>query len=536
MVYSHYVTMGGFAVDVEDIHNKLDVVTLSPDCVLYLARYGYFCKVQESDIEDKSKADTFAKAIVCIQVLWIVGQAIERKATGYPLTLLEIHTIVHAACALVMYGLWIQKPLNIGAPTIIELGENKDLIAFGVELKADESGWGQYVINRNGLTLVSIRDRPKFLWYSNPTQVFKGLTRPDMFNTTDHMVSSFRIGENVVPLTMQYWRCHEDEEGRSTVSPIGTIRENYETTEYHRPCTLGSGQTLPSKLGPGFRIDLVDGLERGNVCPDSGQELAAYTISLTTKDLRRLDLVDKFLQRIQHKIDPERSYPKVEQPKFLEHVPRGECYLDPQYPAYRLDNFDHKFPREGISFRIENFEDTFLNTLNEGNAYLAAALALLPTAYGGIHIAALTIIFPTQTERLLWKISCYDLIASAGFLVVLFFLVYMDKSIFEAYTRFRHKNNGMQPSLPTENSASSSRVRPPLTRAFFSCLRVLEDDGSTRNSAVPWLFLFFGSCFVLFYMLSRLFIVVESFISLRHVPVGVYQTPTLNIMNNFPHI
>jgi hypothetical protein len=38
------------------------------------------------------------------------------------------------------------------------------------------------------------------------------------------------------------------------------------------------------------------------------------------------------------------------------------------------------------------------------------------------------------------------------------------------------------------------------------------------------------------YIGARLFIVIESFISLRHVPVGVYLTPDKNFMSYIPHL
>ncbi|CZS94124.1 uncharacterized protein RAG0_04167 [Rhynchosporium agropyri] len=102
MVYAHYILMGGFAVHVDKIHNTVEVIT-----------------VTTGDIGDKSKADVLAKSLVCVQVLWVVGQAIERKATGYPMGLLEVHTIVHVVCALLMYALWFQKPFNDQSPQFL---------------------------------------------------------------------------------------------------------------------------------------------------------------------------------------------------------------------------------------------------------------------------------------------------------------------------------------------------------------------------------------------------------------------------------
>lgn len=119
--------MAGFAAIVEDIRNVLDRVTLTLDGVLFLARYGHFCKVRWSEIDDRSKADMLAKSLVCFQILWVAGQAIERKISSYPITLLEIHTLVHVMFALIMYALWAKKPQNIQFPTLAEFGENWEL-------------------------------------------------------------------------------------------------------------------------------------------------------------------------------------------------------------------------------------------------------------------------------------------------------------------------------------------------------------------------------------------------------------------------
>lgn len=133
MVYGHYAVMGGFAADVEKIHNVATRVSITPTGVLFLAKVGHFCRVPRSHIEDKSKADIFAKGLVCIQVLWVAGQAIERKLAGYPITLLEIHTHVHVICAPVMYGLCAQKPHNVQDPTMILFEDDQGALAFMLE-------------------------------------------------------------------------------------------------------------------------------------------------------------------------------------------------------------------------------------------------------------------------------------------------------------------------------------------------------------------------------------------------------------------
>ena len=112
--YGFYVAMGGFVYDVENLREDLSLVTLTPRGIITLAKQGQFVDISTEDITDKSKADIFTKSLICIQVSWMAIQCIARKAAGYPLTLLEIHTMVHVVCALVLYLLWWKvSPLQL---------------------------------------------------------------------------------------------------------------------------------------------------------------------------------------------------------------------------------------------------------------------------------------------------------------------------------------------------------------------------------------------------------------------------------------
>ena len=96
-------------VDVDEYSNRFSQLTITPLGVIALARKGHFLSISNDSIEDKSKADLFAKGMVLFQVLWMVVQCIARVASGYPLAVLEVHTIVHIVCAMLMYALWFYK-------------------------------------------------------------------------------------------------------------------------------------------------------------------------------------------------------------------------------------------------------------------------------------------------------------------------------------------------------------------------------------------------------------------------------------------
>jgi hypothetical protein len=89
-------------------------LTLSSRSALNLVQHEYFLEMKKSAIDDKSKADGFAKLVVCGQVLWVFLACMARKVAGYPITILEIYALVHIVCAFMMHLLWWKVSLHIG--------------------------------------------------------------------------------------------------------------------------------------------------------------------------------------------------------------------------------------------------------------------------------------------------------------------------------------------------------------------------------------------------------------------------------------
>lgn len=110
----------------EDVEGRgTTTVRVSGTTVLWLADQGHWIKIPRAKITDKSKADTFQKILVLIQVSWMVMQCIARWMYKLPLTLLEIHTMVHVVCAMVLYGFWFKVRKN---PSSTETAEATDHI------------------------------------------------------------------------------------------------------------------------------------------------------------------------------------------------------------------------------------------------------------------------------------------------------------------------------------------------------------------------------------------------------------------------
>ncbi|KAK4454848.1 hypothetical protein QBC34DRAFT_103179 [Podospora aff. communis PSN243] len=123
--YGFFLVMGG----IEIIHGPSgDIRTLSVAGIKHLAVHNAGAlKVSRSSIDDRSKADLLQKGLVLLQVTWMVLQCIARKASGLPITLLELHTMVHVVCAFAMYAFWLKKPLDVKSTEILDISRFGDV-------------------------------------------------------------------------------------------------------------------------------------------------------------------------------------------------------------------------------------------------------------------------------------------------------------------------------------------------------------------------------------------------------------------------
>ena len=93
-------------------------MSLTPKGIVLLAEIGLLPRFSKQDAQDRSRADAIAKSISCLQASWFFIQGVARVCAGLPLTLLELHTMTHIICALVMYAIWFSKPYGATSPMI----------------------------------------------------------------------------------------------------------------------------------------------------------------------------------------------------------------------------------------------------------------------------------------------------------------------------------------------------------------------------------------------------------------------------------
>jgi hypothetical protein len=110
-----YAVMGGFSL-------KTTPTTALTTTLDMLVKRGTMEKIRQypTAVDGKSEADLLAKAAACFQAGWMLLQCLGRKLQELPVTLLELNTVVHVLSAIIMYLLWLEKPVDVRVPSPID--------------------------------------------------------------------------------------------------------------------------------------------------------------------------------------------------------------------------------------------------------------------------------------------------------------------------------------------------------------------------------------------------------------------------------
>lgn len=95
-------------------------LTLTARGIALLAECKVLPNIEEEFLKDKSKSDGLSKFLACIQAAWLIVQVIGRLIVGIQVTLLEVNTLGHVFCALIIYVLWWHKPRMVLKPVVFD--------------------------------------------------------------------------------------------------------------------------------------------------------------------------------------------------------------------------------------------------------------------------------------------------------------------------------------------------------------------------------------------------------------------------------
>lgn len=99
-----------------------DIFHLTAYGVLRLRKSGILSKlpsISVDDINDKSKSDTFVRAISVLQITWTTVQIIDRGSKSLSISQLEIAVVAFSTCAIIIYALNWSKPKAVSVPYTI---------------------------------------------------------------------------------------------------------------------------------------------------------------------------------------------------------------------------------------------------------------------------------------------------------------------------------------------------------------------------------------------------------------------------------
>ena len=86
--------------------------------------------IEEKGILDKNKSDGLSKLLACVQAAWMIVEVIGRRIGGLQVTLLEINTLAHVFCALIIYVVWWHKPQLVRKPATFDGDWTAPLCAY----------------------------------------------------------------------------------------------------------------------------------------------------------------------------------------------------------------------------------------------------------------------------------------------------------------------------------------------------------------------------------------------------------------------
>ncbi|KAL8653966.1 MAG: hypothetical protein Q9226_003621 [Calogaya cf. arnoldii] len=381
-------------------------------------------------------------------------QTISRRIVGCPIILLEIHTLVHVACAIGMYGLWFKKPLGIRDPAWVDISDFEDLVAL---MLVPDYGFDARFRAHDQEGLVPIKSVEHNFANGSESAYLHVYPPSENRQAMNASPPGFDTGlDPILQLTAP--------DSSSLSTPRVIKHDRVDSFDYslepsmHGPatCTLRSGEALECGIGPALNVHSLWGAQ------EQHQPAGHLQISLTSRDVRRWTLAAQASRRTGEELYRDSPKPSINYLTFY----AQSIFLD----------------RKGLK---AGFYGYFCAWASGG---LIAALTIC-MFYGAAHATAWTFIFPTVVERLLWRIACIDTIAGVVSLLAFFSIVV-----------FHHEHGHKQ--LPKSFLTREPGIMPLVYRLVV-VVGVLNFP---------------------FWILSRMYIIVEPVISLRHVEIGVYQT------------
>ncbi|KAK1749721.1 hypothetical protein QBC47DRAFT_311459, partial [Echria macrotheca] len=495
MTHSFFAVMGGFAVDTRNGGEREYMdgsprLHLTANGIALLAELGALPAVSAELIRDKSKANRVTKLLVVIQTVWLVVECVARAASRLPLTLLELNTIAHVACAFVAYVLWWNKPLDVEQPVVLACGKGRRPLVAAMcmfsrrnppdghdTLRPEIHDILHFVPHQAGEKVMDLAGTLRIARYRNTPGRFvttpSSLPGPEpMTVVIDDDIGAFRVAT---------------ERGDDTQGPPKTA------------ITLYSGDVLlPLGFAPNIASTISEDLRQTRY-PSHSTSLprweadATYDLDhqATLRPAVRMHVDMTTVTRWTLACESLREH-EAAWSNYRTVVSQAAVCDDEWYAVYK---YRTELPGQAdfVAATVPNWPGRHLMPSRHG-----AFFALCVLLYGGVHATAWNEYFPSEIEACLWHVSSIYVAASG-----LLWLALKATQIGLAWFR--------------ESYLSKKQRASPL-----SWLNYFVTPLGTVLVLIPMYVIAATSCL---YVCARIYLVVEAFISLRDVSPDVYLTP-----------
>jgi hypothetical protein len=469
-VHSYFALMGGF-VFLSDVAQPTKLgpeqkrLTLTPSAIRTIARDASMLlpDISAEEIIDKSKASPFTKFLVCTQATWYVAQTVSRLATGIPISLLEMNTVVHAFCCLLVYTAWWYKSLDVEYPHVINITN---------EFARKVSAW-ILVNGRLHIPFVANRDGPDSSHVPQSDFELRLLYEKDSlrfdWTFSEHRETRYGKGPD------------QHAQHLATLQHLADLREQNQA--HGRPEHLDAygceAQRIPRqsidtpeciKIYPGQKIH---GFSFQHHPHPQSLDADVYA-KITLPFIERLRLADS-LRREEGSI-----WSIVPSKNMLTH---GSNIVSLDAPNWNSKSFRHN-------------DQWYIKSQSAQPYYFLLGILSGSAVYGGLHLLAWNGPFPTKTQRLLWRTSCLLISAPFGIGLVL------------AWPAFCLGRWFMGPDF-VHRTSRSMREAPTELKALIYGL--------------PGIII---AILALIFTAARVYLIVACFINIAYLPAAVFQEPS----------
>lgn len=471
MTHSFYVVVGGIQLDlpktdgigyIKDKRKLEPSLRLTPTCIVYLLWMDApLPNISTQDIADHSKASAITKFLSCTQALWLVLQLIGRAYLGLAVTELEINTLAHVLCALAMYGFWFSKPFLVEQAHHVKL----------------ESELGGVLANYN---LFLSPERNISRWFP-PCAVFSFLVcdnEPDWDQVTQGL---WTAGDTLVIVFRTLRNYNHRLIGKQIYSTLNA-RE---------------GRDIPKIVLLSQWEHDVSNEDRLQYCTDYSPDQYWYVGWITGWDLH----------------------------SWIRYWSADEIRTTLSTDEWEYDDFCNEFPNHSHvkpNTKFLSGRTNMLRSFSDHDEYdwaRASVMVLLSAGYSPLHLTLWNATFATPAEGWLWRVSSLVISACAVVFSVAAFTWFCDKWVIRKLDELRERIIALTNEVCGIIGVQLVQwllIRPLLI--VFGAFWLFGQAFVSTIMTVSYLLLSA-------YILARLFLVFESFASLRSQPPSAYQTP-----------